>query len=156
VSVHVLDVARAHVLALTSEGAKGRRINIMRETIPLPTLAGHLKGEFGGLGYFISSTRAPWALAKLFSFFDVQIRTMFPLMDTNAAEYDNRTSREVLGLTYEHELGPAFVDMGHEAIERGHVRATRAYRRKRAHSTAAREEAQPPQGALECCVPNFL
>mmetsp|Transcript_32215 Transcript_32215/g.96932 ORF Transcript_32215/g.96932 Transcript_32215/m.96932 type:complete len:344 (-) Transcript_32215:265-1296(-) len=122
-SVDVRDVAAAHVAALESSDAPGKRY-ILDSGAPLwmPEIAKLLKKEFGPRGFKVPTTPAPWALVALISLWDAGARAVRSSIGDDSTRYANDRAKALLGRGL---VGPeaSYVAMGESMISLGVVKA---------------------------------
>ena len=125
----VRDVAQAHVLAMTTPIAAGKRFLIQsKESISLLEICKCLSDEFDPLGYNIPTSRLPYAMLYLGSFFDSSLKGTLTKVD-NVRTYDTSNTDNILKLKLR-PLDETVRDMGHSLIKLGLVPATAKYSEK--------------------------
>ncbi|MEO0542472.1 MAG: NAD-dependent epimerase/dehydratase family protein [Pseudomonadota bacterium] len=92
--VHVFDVARCHVDAITNDNTKGERIAATNGFMWYPEVASFVQEEFPELG--LKSRRFPSALVRVLSPFKPRLRTFEPHLDRHA-DVSNAKALSIFG-----------------------------------------------------------
>ena len=92
----VLDVADAHVKALTTPGAAGKRFIVASGNLLMTELAHELKRLYAPEGWKIKTFAIPWVGFYLYSFFDKTAATVLPRWKAEE-HYDCSATEELLG-----------------------------------------------------------
>ena len=121
----VRDVATAHLLAMTSPAAPGRRIVITTGNMWYREMARICEEEFGSHGYIIATSEAPDWLVRSIGWF-VPGSHFFTCGLGEITHYDNRRMRRLLGMT-PIDVRRSVIDMCYSLIERGFVPKTKQY-----------------------------
>lgn len=119
--VDVRDVARAHILAMTNEQAAGKRFIVAPHVLPMPEIGSVLAGEFDPFGYNVPTTKLPYALLWVASFFDAQLKFILPGVGV-AKSFDNTPAEQILGLKW-HDKNDSIKATGYSVIAQGLVPA---------------------------------
>ena len=115
--VDVRDVARAHLLAMTTPGAAGNRYITAGDHMWLEEMAKILADEFNRYGYRVPTGRLPYWLMWIVARFDKTIRmTLASVGKREQISYEK--ARRELGWT-PRPPEETFIDMGYSAIELG-------------------------------------
>ena len=115
-TVDVRDVAAAHRLAATVPEAAGERFALWAQETSIQHWSRVLAKEFAPLGYKVPTTRAPYPLLWLLSWFDQAIAVILPRVGKSKSEVDNSKVQRVLGLTFTEEE-KSMIDAGYACIE---------------------------------------
>lgn len=117
--VDVRDVAEAHLAAMTSTDAAGKRFVVAIEHASMRDIAAILAGEFGARGYKIPTRRVPGWMLKLVSMWDRTAKLAVQELGKRQ-DLSNLRAREVLGWN-PRSLEDMVVSMGESMIQHGVV-----------------------------------
>ena len=115
-TVDVRDVAAAHRLAATVPEAAGERFALWAQESSIQHWSRVLAREFAPLGYNVPTTRAPYPLLWLLSWFDKGIEVILPRVGAPKSDVDNSKVQRVLGLAFTEEE-KSMVDAGYACLE---------------------------------------
>ncbi|MFT4571032.1 MAG: dihydroflavonol-4-reductase [Hyphomicrobiaceae bacterium] len=116
-TVDVRDLARAHVLAMTTPAAAGNRYICAGDNVWLRDMARALSEEFAPLGYRVPTGHLPYWVMWLGARFDKTMRMTLSGVG-RAEQVSNAKARRDLGWK-QRDYRETLVDMGHRAIELG-------------------------------------
>ena len=88
----VRDVAQAHLVALTSPEAAGKRHLVVNHSVWMKDLAAIIQKELRPKGYFVPSLTAPNFLVRVSSFVDRGVKIVVPRLGREV-KYDNKRVR---------------------------------------------------------------
>jgi nucleoside-diphosphate-sugar epimerase len=97
--VDVRDVARAHVRALTAEGAAGKRLMASANTLSMLEMAKVLKIEFPNQSWRIPGFVVPDIAIKALAIVDRKVKTIFPDMGSQVT-IDASEAEDVLDMKF--------------------------------------------------------
>ena len=117
--VDVRDVAAAHVLAMETTAAAGKRYICAGEHVWMQDMARMLDSEFRPLGYRVPTAKAPYWLLWLVARFDKTIRMSLAYVGRRETVSHARATTD-LGWS-PRDPRETLVDMGHSLIEHGVV-----------------------------------
>lgn len=115
--VDVRDVARAHIAAMTTPEAAGKRFICVGAGMFLPAIARILDAHFGSQGFKIPTRQVPSWLVRLMGLFDPVIRDNSKGIGTNPA-FDTTRIRTVLNWQPTSIEG-TLIEMGESLIAQG-------------------------------------
>jgi dihydroflavonol-4-reductase len=120
-AVDVRDVAVAHLRAMTSPRAAGRRYALVGDrNYALRDLAGDLAAEFDRQGWSIPTSRLPSWVVRLAGWFDGALAIVTPMLDVSPRISNARARAELgFGATGFKDLRAAAVDTAYALIARG-------------------------------------
>jgi len=124
--VDVRDVARAHLLAMTTGAAAGQRFLCANETLWFKDLGSILAREFNPQGYRVPDKELPHWMLRVASICDKSVRMILPDVGL-VRNCDNSKIQSVLGLHFR-DSQSTLVDMGHALVELGVVPRSKQYR----------------------------
>ena len=93
--VDVRDVSQAHLAAMTTPEAAGKRFVCVSGGIWLPEFAGILSSHFKSQGYRVPTFPFPDWFVRLYALFDLTVRSVVDDLGKDT-RFDNRQIREVL------------------------------------------------------------
>ena len=117
--VDVRDVAAAHLTAMTTPEAAGKRFICVAGGISLPEIAGILSENFGSHGYQIPTIVLPDFLIKLYGLFDKTVRDNASHLG-KGPDFDTSRIRKTLGWQ-PREMETSIIEMAESMIEIGMV-----------------------------------
>ena len=117
--VDVRNVAEAHVKALQTDEAQGKRFILYDKSMWMVEMAQTLAAEFNLNGYSIGTTEAPYCVMKLIALWDRQAALMVKNWG-NRSDLVNKRSKEVLGIEYR-PTEKGLTEFGYSLIEQGIV-----------------------------------
>uniref|UniRef100_A0A914XAV0 NAD-dependent epimerase/dehydratase domain-containing protein n=1 Tax=Plectus sambesii TaxID=2011161 RepID=A0A914XAV0_9BILA len=117
--VDVRDVAKAHVIAMTSEASNGHRILITAQpSFWFKDIARVLIAEFRHQGYLVSiSHEVPYCLVKFLSYFDPHVASIMDRLNFEV-KFDNSKAKNLLHMDFT-PPEKALVDMIYSMVEKG-------------------------------------
>ena len=118
--VDVRDVSKAHLAAMTSPEAAGKRFLCVAGGIWLPEIADILSTRFEPLGYRIPTMRFPEWFVRLYALVDSNARRVSDELNKEI-RFDTTRIREILGWE-PRPLETSILEMGESMIEHGVVR----------------------------------
>jgi nucleoside-diphosphate-sugar epimerase len=123
--VDVRDVAKAHIQAalLPADKAQGRRFFLYNKSVSMMDMSKMMMKEFPT--YKISTTKAPYFLLYLISFFNASAAAILPGWG-KVTLVDNEPSRTVLKIDY-HPIERTMCDSGHSLIFHGFISKKEGY-----------------------------
>ncbi|XP_022337706.2 uncharacterized protein LOC111133530 [Crassostrea virginica] len=124
--VDVRDVAAAHVKAMTSDDAAGKRHLIVNTNVWMKEMAVILSKEFKSQGYNIPTANCPQPILWLTSFFDRTIKMVLPDVG-KVYKFDNTRMKDVLQIT-PREVKDTLIDMAYSLIDAGLVKKTKKFK----------------------------
>lgn len=113
--VDVRDVAQAHLSAMTTPDANGKRFVSVAESIWLEDLAQILADHFTPLGYKIPTRRLPTILLKIAALFDETIKSTIGSLGKEY-QYDTQQAQNILGWQ-PRPVRETLIEMGESLIE---------------------------------------
>lgn len=116
----VRDVAKMHLIALTSEKALSNRHMIVTESMLMKEAAQVLHDEFGPKGYRVPLTVAPNILIKITALFDRRVKFLKSVLGKRP-KFDGSRFKSMLG---SEPIPPkkSLIDMANSMIERGFIK----------------------------------
>jgi nucleoside-diphosphate-sugar epimerase len=117
--VDVRDVAAAHIAAMTTPEAAGKRFICVAWGVWLPEVANILAKEFGARGYKVPTMVLPDFLVKFKGLFDRVVRDNTKELGT-APQFDTSRIREILGWQ-PRPMEETIIEQGESMIEKGIV-----------------------------------
>ncbi|KAH3878164.1 uncharacterized protein LOC127874026 [Dreissena polymorpha] len=124
--VDVRDVAAAHIKAMTSQEASGKRHLVTNDNMWMKEIAQVLSKEFKSQGYSVPTANYPNAVLNLIGMFDKSVKMIIPQVN-KVIKFDNSRMKEVLGVT-PRDLKETILDMAYSLIEAGIVKKSKKYR----------------------------
>lgn len=124
--VDVRDVAAAHIKAMTTQEASGKRFLVVNENLWLKEIAQILANEFKSRGYNVPTSNYPNAMLKLIGLLNKNIKAVIPQCG-KVTKFDNSKMKEVLGVT-PNETKDTLIDMAYSMIEGGFIKKSKKYR----------------------------
>ena len=123
--IDVRDVAAAHIAAMTSPEAAGKRHILVSDSLWMKDIAQTLRDEFASQGYKISTSQAPYCLIWLASWFSSMAGMILRALNSQPS-YDNTRMRTVLHVT-PRPVKQTIIETAYSLIERGLVKKTDKY-----------------------------
>ena len=117
--VDVRDVAKAHIAAMTTSGAAGKRFICVAGGMWLPEIANLLAKEFSPRGYKVPTLVLPDFLVRLYGLFDRTVRDNAKGLG-QASDFDASQTKTVLGWEA-HPMDQTLIEMAESMIEKGMV-----------------------------------
>jgi dihydroflavonol-4-reductase len=117
--VSVLDVARAHLLAMLIPEAANKRFLVSSTKIDMREMAVLLREEFTSLGYSPTTFHVPNILARFLSIFDSQVRSVVRNLGISR-ELDCVNAKKILGMNLK-ENKRLVIEMAYSAIAMGQI-----------------------------------
>jgi len=133
----VRDVALAHIKALVTNEAQGKRHIIYTDSLWMKQVALILQKEFKPKGYHIPTIVAPYFLVWLNSFIDRKFKTVVARLGKEY-KFSNERMRNVLGITPV-EIEKTIIDTANALIDLGIVKS-KSKKPKKAETDAKTEE----------------
>ena len=124
--VDVRDVAKAHVIAMTSREAANKRFVLNTECLWVTEIAEILNKEFLHQGYTLPSFVAPYWMMWVYSFCNKTIATYLPTF-YKPMLIDNTSMLKVLKID-PIPIDKSLIDMAYTMIETGLIKKTPEYR----------------------------
>ncbi len=125
--IDVRDVAHAHVAAMTSPKAAGRRYLVAGPNVWIKDMARVLRGEFQKMGYKVPTWEAPYFLMRIAAWYDKRLQLMMPAWG-KVIRFDNSRMVEELGVT-PRPPEDSLLALAHSLIDKGIVRKTDKYQK---------------------------
>lgn len=122
----VRDVAKAHVLAMTSESAPGNRIIVNTDAIWMRDISKIVKKEFSSQGYSVSTLQLPKCVLWLASQWNSSLEPVVTLVGKKSY-FDTSKMKDLLGIT-PIPVRDSIIDTCYSLIEKGHVVRKKKYR----------------------------
>ena len=123
--VDVRDVASAHLRAMTSSVAPGKRMIISAGNLRYLEMSHICEDEFGPHGYIVMTCEAPNCLVRFYGWFLPHSEFFTPGLG-KITRYENRRMRRLLGIN-PIDIRNSVIDMCYSLIERGFVPKTELY-----------------------------
>lgn len=123
--VDVRDVAAAHISAMKTPDAAGKRHILCSESMWFKEVAEIIQEEFKPQGYKVSLCEVPYWLLKFFSFFSSSVRVMLPIIG-NTVNVDSSRMVNVLQVK-PRSMKESIVEMCYSMIETGQAKKTKEY-----------------------------
>ncbi|XP_059142629.1 uncharacterized protein LOC131930234 isoform X2 [Physella acuta] len=124
--VDVRDVAKAHVVCMTSQEAAGKRHILSTANLWLSDIAKILDSEFCQHGYNIPTGELPNFVTNLASFFDKGLHSA-KVFASKVILLDNSRMTKVLNIS-PRDVRTTFIDMGNSMIDHGLVKRSDKYK----------------------------
>ena len=118
--VDTRDVAAAHLLAMTTPDAAGKRFCIDNELLTMKEIAVILQKHFADQGYQIPMMQLPDFAMRLFSLFDEQARLIVSQLG-HQTHYSNEQARRVLSWQ-PRPIETTIIDAGQSLIDLGLIK----------------------------------
>lgn len=141
--VDVRDVATAHIKAMTSQEASGKRHILVNENMWMKEIAVVLSNEFKNQGYNVPTSNCPNAMLSVYGVFNKSIKMIIPQCN-KVVKFDNTRMKEALGIT-PRDLKETIVDMAYSLIEAGLVKKSKKFK----GPGGAQEEAKEDEAKAE-------
>lgn len=117
--VDVHDVAKAHILALESPVAPGKRYVLVNgQNLWYVEMAAILRDEFKKFGYKIPRRQCGKTVMRIGAFFEPRTKTLLPYMNMDAV-YVNTKVVEELGMTFDYDAKASLLETAYRCIEDG-------------------------------------
>ena len=154
--VDVRDVAQAHIVAMEKPECDGSRHLLVGESnVAFQQVLQWMAAEFGPQGYKIGTGKVPKILAWVTSFFNSQMKQLYPVIGKRLI-YNNDRMINVLGIKPQ-DTKKAFFDTGYSVIELGMIPKTPKYHGpggKPADSTTATDTKDETAPTVEATATN--
>lgn len=124
--VDVRDVAAAHIKAMTTQEASGKRFLLVNENMWMKEIAQVLAKEFKSRGYNVPTTNYPNAMLHMVGIINKNVKAIIPQCG-KVSKFDNTRMKEVLGVT-PRETKDTLIDMAYSMVEGGFVKKSKKYR----------------------------
>lgn len=124
--VDVRDVAAAHIKAMTTQEASGKRFLLVNENMWMKEIAQILAKEFKSRGYNVPTTNYPNAMLHMVGIINKNVKAIIPQCG-KVSKFDNTRMKEVLGVT-PRETKDTLIDMAYSMVEGGFVKKSKKYR----------------------------
>lgn len=124
--VDVRDVANAHIKAMTSQEASGKRHLLVTDNMWMKEIAVILAAEFKSQGYNVPTTNCPNAMLNIMGMFNKSIKMIIPQCN-KVIKFDNTRMKETLGIT-PRDLKETIIDMAYSLIEAGLVKKSKKFK----------------------------
>lgn len=119
--VDVRDVAEAHMRAMVSPNAAGKRYLVSNCTVWYAEIAKILRDNFGPKGFKVASMKAPFPLLWTLSFWDADVEAILPIIG-RFQRFNTAAVKRDLGLEFT-PLLDTFISMSESMIKLGMVKA---------------------------------
>lgn len=124
--VDVRDVATAHIKAMTTQEASGKRFLLVNENMWMKEMAQVLAKEFKNRGYNVPTTNYPNAMLHMIGMVNKNVKAIIPQCG-KVTKFDNSRMKDVLGIT-PCEAKDTLMDMAYSMIEGGFIKKSKKYR----------------------------
>lgn len=120
--VSVIDVAKAHILAMTHPDAAGKRFMVTSGSITLPEISKVLNTEFRSQGYRPTTAAAPkWLIGMLALFGDKQSKSIYPMIGGQQKILNPNNARTILGMSLKSDAAELIKQTVYSAIANGQI-----------------------------------
>ena len=137
--VDVRDLAAAHIAAMETPAAAGKRFIVCKSpSMWMRELSEVITEEFGSQGYKIPSWHIPKPGLWLAKFFSPVLARVYPVLGKQFTYHTDRM-REVLRIKH-HNIENSIIDIGYNVTERGLVPQSNGYRGRKRDTTKTEPE----------------
>lgn len=121
--IDVLDVSKAHVLAVKVPEARNQRFILNGKSLWVPDMIDIFNNEFSKQGYTASKRVPPYALLWVASFFIKNVQRLLNILN-NDYQVSTEKAQKVLGIKFS-PVEPAMIAYLYQAIETGQIKDPR-------------------------------